>query len=154
MSFPARESTVFSIYATDGYGNSYDRNPTAQRDQDNFAVLGSCVEGSWLTGERVFRSGTSIATPVAAGIASLVIHFLRQHRQSSAVSRDEHSEDLEEVRQRISTYGGMRRIFRKMVDRDSGNRDGYCYVQPWLLFNPNMRAEVICEIIIAELRQK
>ena len=153
LSWPARLPQVISIYATNGYGNSYERNPTYSRHDDNFAVLGSCVKGWWNSGENVVRSGTSIATPIAAGLASLTIHFLRQHVASYAKRQECSDEELEEWCQRISTYAGMRRIFRRMVDPDTGDRDGYCYIQPWLLFNKRISKETICEQIIAELQQ-
>lgn len=153
LTWPAREPTVFKIYATDGYGNSYERNPTQRRHDDNFAILGSCVKGWWKSGEKVFRSGTSTATPIAAGIATLTILFLRQHWATYAERRIHPDEDLEELCQRISTYSGMRRIFRRMVDPDTGERDGYCYLQPWLLFDKHLSKETICETIISELRQ-
>lgn len=151
LSWPAREPTIFSIYATDGYGNSYEKNPTQRRHDDNFAILGSCVKGWSIShDEKVYRSGTSTATPIAAGIASMTIHFLRQH---SAGSRHGTEVPSKEQCQQISTYPAMRRLFRRMVDVNDGDRGGYCYIQPWLLFNRHASKAAISGWIMSELQQ-
>ena len=153
LSWPARHPTVFSIYASDGYGNKYHRNPTQQRHDDNFAVLGSCVKAWWPSGHKVLRSGTSTATPIAAGLASMTIHFVKQHQQEYKRRSGFTDEDFEELQQRLSTYSGMRSVFRLMVEQEAADRDGYCYMTPWWLFNKTINRDTIFDKILAELRQ-
>lgn len=82
-SWPARHNDVIAIYATDGKGNPYEGNPTAKpgKRDPGFATLGVEVSAQVPTGGFELRSGTSIATPVAVGIASHLIHFMRVSKQ-------------------------------------------------------------------------
>ncbi|KAJ4256760.1 hypothetical protein NW762_008856 [Fusarium torreyae] len=82
--FPARYSPhVFCVHASDGYGEDGGINPKTEGGL-NFMTLGMDVEligkdkfskgGRVLTKyKRVVRSGTSFATPIAAGIAATVL---------------------------------------------------------------------------------
>jgi hypothetical protein len=153
LSWPARHSNVFSIYASDGYGNKYWRNPTQQRHDDNFAVLGSHVNAWWPSGQKILRSGTSTAAPIAAGLASMILHFIRQHQQESVQSLRNAGENAEEVLERLTTFSGMRSVFRLMVERDAENRDGYSYIAPWWLLDRSVSHTTVLDKIMGELRQ-
>jgi subtilisin family serine protease len=81
LSWPAaRQDNVMCIYATDGEGNPYPENPRWRKDNYHFATIWVMVPGwSPPAADGIFhkthRSGTSIATPVAAGIAACVLNL-------------------------------------------------------------------------------
>ena len=130
QSWPARHSNVMCIYATDGYGNKYPRNPTPPKNDDKFATLGMEVKAWWQPGEKAHRSGTSTSTPIAAGIASLIVKFMRQSKAEYLRQKggDMDEERYNELLQRLSTYSCMRQVFQKMT---RGIRDGYQSIEPW-----------------------
>ena len=81
--FPARLSNVFCIYSGDGMGNCARTNPTAHRYRYNFLTLGEAVESAWpkALSENPWtkrKSGTSFATPIAAGIATFLLPYAYQ----------------------------------------------------------------------------
>jgi len=135
--WPARCSNVIPVYATDGLGNKYDRNPTPDDRGEHFAVLGTSLKGCWLPNERGFaqtkhRSGTSGATPIAAGIAGAVISLMRKEKDNYLSRRDGSSREGESSSYNrclaaMETPSGMRAVFRLM---SKGKRDGYDYVAP------------------------
>jgi hypothetical protein len=101
--FPARMSKVFCIYSGDGMGTCARTCPTASNNRFNFLTLGEAVESSWprdlcqkhqaavLAGTAPIgrgslnattltnrKSGTSFATPIAAGIAAFLLLYAAQ----------------------------------------------------------------------------
>jgi hypothetical protein len=101
--FPARMSEVFCIYSGDGMGTCARTCPTASGNRFNFLTLGEAVASAWprdlcqkhqaavLAGTaRIGRgnldaktltnrkSGTSFATPIAAGIAAFLLLYAAQ----------------------------------------------------------------------------
>ncbi|KAF2737107.1 subtilisin-like protein, partial [Polyplosphaeria fusca] len=87
IAWPAREKNVFCVFSATGEGANSSFNPPA-RPGLNFATLGEEVESDWplplledaeresgVSTKR--KSGTSFATPIAAGIAALVLEFAR-----------------------------------------------------------------------------
>lgn len=134
ISWPAKSDKVICVHATDGYGNSTRFTPKALGNADNFAVLGSAVKSYWpecLEGSQgeMRLNGTSCAAPIAAGIAALVMEFVRrkcaQHKDFAT-----HTELL----QRLGERQAMIRIFRKMVSDDKKNAL-YDYLEPWNLLD-------------------
>lgn len=89
--FPARHENVFCIYGSDGLGNSSRTNPTASSIDSNFSTLGEAVESSWpLDGRRdgkLRKSGTSYATPVASGIAAVILLYARQNMSAEEAKK-------------------------------------------------------------------
>lgn len=78
--FPARLTNVFCIYSGDGMGNCSRTSPTARRHGFNFLTLGEGVESAWPRPLSQYpwtkrKSGTSFATPVAAGIAAVLLLY-------------------------------------------------------------------------------
>ncbi|MCJ1267198.1 hypothetical protein MMC22_007083 [Lobaria immixta] len=92
ISFPANMRQVICIHSSDGEGNPSPRNPSPTPDC-NLAILGEGVAAAWPRllntdredGLRV-ASGSSVATLIAAGFASLVMitppRAVRTMRQS------------------------------------------------------------------------
>lgn len=119
-SYPARDWRVFSISATDGLGFPSKFNPAPQDGDLNFCILGESIESATIKGQKVRKSGTSMATPVVAGVAALVLEFANQTR----VEGEEEVENLEWLK----TYQGMRALLKSMSDVvDKQHR----YLVPW-----------------------
>lgn len=82
VAFPARRSNVFAIFATDPFGVFSRSTPTGLPGRFSFSVLGEAVQSAWPhstnKGFTVRKSGTSFSTPIAVGIAALVIEYVRQ----------------------------------------------------------------------------
>lgn len=137
ISFPASSPHVICISSADGYGNNSIFNPPLKEGKDNFSVLGEAVESFWPAslghGPTARKSGTSYATPIAAGIAALVLQFARQNLPAD-------SPELSAV----SSPEGMRLLFSYM----SSSRQGFGYVVPWkLLSSESSRVENLHRIL-------
>jgi Subtilase family len=135
--YPAWQDRVICIHSTDGYSNKSPYNPTPRED-DNFSIVGQYINSAWpdvnQTGETRRMSGTSFATPVAAGLAALVLDWVSQVMPNVKTFI------------RLKSYNGMRRVFRLM----SQERDpGYSYLCPFELFG--QRPAVIRTAILAAL---
>jgi len=123
LSYPASDSSVIAISATDGHGNAAPFNPSPLNNRDNFATLGVDIESRW-QGETVYKSGTSFAAALAAGIAASFLEYARWKVELPSASD----------RAWICSTDGMRSMFRLMSTSIGGDR-GFRYVAPWLLFN-------------------
>ena len=133
--WPARLDKVICVYATDGEGNPCSFNPTNQKNSDNFSVLGEAVESYCPphlkignNNNKVRKSGTSTATPIAAAIAAIILEFVRRHLSNTA--RVLSNSEIDHF-SKVWTTDGMKAIFRLMVDE----RGKYDYLLPWKLFN-------------------
>lgn len=95
--FPARmKHKVICIHAADGTGNPTSTNPPEHAQLENFSILGECVplgkrkDPQTDEVQQLYKSGTSIATPIAAGVAALVLEFALQpgmHRKTKVMMK-------------------------------------------------------------------
>jgi hypothetical protein len=90
--FPAGEWAPFCINSSNGNGITSDFNPPARLQTERFTILGENVKSAWLQRPRqsknetdvspvpasAVRTGTSVATPIAASVGALIILFARQ----------------------------------------------------------------------------
>ncbi|KAF4432615.1 hypothetical protein FACUT_8303 [Fusarium acutatum] len=117
---PARRDDVFCIHASDGLGNKGNMNPTPQEGTRNFSTFGVAVPARY-DGKMVCKSGTSFATPIAAGFAATILHFIQTVDYEWSI----------QDRKMFYRKDGMQKIFVKMSER----RDGYDFVNlaqlPW-----------------------
>jgi hypothetical protein len=140
VTYPARNPEVIPIFSTDGKGNKSDFNPNPIKS-GSFAILGEGIESSWTTCNEPkttvltkFKSGTSYACPVAAGMASLMLDFVKLHRQSW----------YPELRSRL----GITKAFDLMEYK----REEYNYLYPWRkLFHEGASSDSILSKIFEEV---
>jgi hypothetical protein len=134
--YPARKNGILCIHASDGVGNDGGISPTPQRNCYNFTTLGISIPSQWKK-KKVFISGTSYATPIAAALAADVLEFAR------------HKCNLEEYQQeRLCQYYGVRRILGLMLEEGAEKRGGYDYVMPFHLWTAGQTDDKVAEKII------
>ena len=144
VTWPARHDRVICIHATDSAGNKYRQNPSPSDPRNVFATLGQDVETPVAPGWNKTQSGTSVATPVAAGIAGLTIGCVRMRREAYLApngrplqnerTRAAQTFAFDEKVRRLGTCDGMSAVFRLMAGNDT-TRDGYRYIRPWKVLN-------------------
>ncbi|KAK2053264.1 hypothetical protein LY76DRAFT_597957 [Colletotrichum caudatum] len=117
--FPARLPDVFSVRETNSLGAFSDTNPPVDPDGPvSFGTLGKGVPFAWLSsveGE-VAKSGSSVATAVAAGIAALLMTI------ADVGVADKNLTAIDAGR--LRTNRGMYEVLKRM-SQDMGNRSRY-----------------------------
>lgn len=122
VAFPASShEIVIGVNSTDTWGGKSDFTPNALPLSENFSTLGEAVESSWprhlKQGIRQCRSGTSYATPIAAGTAANMLFYVRM------------KVDSEEKVKESATCRGMKKLLRSMAAPGK-----YLYIRPWVLW--------------------
>ncbi|GKZ35596.1 hypothetical protein AbraIFM66950_006296 [Aspergillus brasiliensis] len=117
--FPARHESVISIRGTNSNGLFADFNPPKHEDEPVvFGTLGIDVPSAWPNSDREeYRSGTSVATAIAAGIAGCLLGYISSRPPESPFYN---------VRDRAWTRRGMNAIFRILSSNTL--QSGYLYL--------------------------
>ncbi|KID95967.1 Peptidase S8/S53, subtilisin/kexin/sedolisin, partial [Metarhizium majus ARSEF 297] len=113
--YPARHENIICIYSAKENGTPSEFNPPAESG-DNFSTIGEAIECAWpvsLCNEQVnpsclaWKSGTSFATPIAAGIAAFLLQYV--------------AETLDEIDTRLLRKPqGMKAVFKEISMRCKG----------------------------------
>jgi hypothetical protein len=152
ISWPARHGSVISIYASDGDGNSYRRNPNPMENHYNLSMLGTAVSGLWLqhlepSSRYKIKSGTSCATPIAAGVAASILTLMRRQGtcNTSKVPMDPMDGLLQALREYERLMKKLRQpqVMKKVMFKIGASgiqRQGYHYVAPWHIFEGSPEA--------------
>ncbi|KAL4904778.1 hypothetical protein BDW74DRAFT_185369 [Aspergillus multicolor] len=142
--FPAKYPSVFCIHSTDGNGNPSTFNPTADDKDVNYSLLGEQVSSHWPAGKNGHNenvnvmSGTSVATPIAAGLAASILSFVRQQEQHITLGSDLLGPWLKDVH-------SMDAVLKSMVKQRRGA--SYDYIMPHVLFDRRSTREYVYESI-------
>ncbi|KAJ5174596.1 subtilisin-like protein [Penicillium canariense] len=120
--FPARHDSVISIRGTNANGDFEDFNPPKHEDESAvFGTLGLDVPSAWSNSDdEVYKSGTSIATAIAAGIAGCLLGYISSHPPERPFYN---------AKYRAWTRQGMHAIFRVLSSNTL--KAGYLYLTVW-----------------------
>lgn len=140
--FPASHDAVISVRATNAHGAFLDTNPPADPyGPAVYGTLGKDVPAAWLSsvnGE-LSKSGSSVATAIAAGIAAMMLSVANAGFESEQFRMPQQVEGL-------WTKKGMESLFRKMA-QDMGGR---CfYISPGRFFEEKDIAQVWAAMVDA-----
>jgi hypothetical protein len=123
VSFPANRDYVICIGACDGFNNPSRFNPSLIDNM--FCTLGENITTPFQIPGSSSKSGTSYATPIAAGMAAVLMDWVIQ--ESRTWSGEERHHAL-----KVKTKNGIINIFGQRL---SEQRGVYRVLTPWNLFN-------------------
>lgn len=135
MAFPARAPEVIAVDAADVHGRPLRSNPPGTRNQGRIRLtaLGEAVRSTWPmdlpteepeTGWKRL-AGTSCATPIAAGIAGLVLEFSRQRPMCFE----------QEIERHLKTVEGMHLTLRHLLSVECDTDVRFNNLDPTKLFH-------------------
>ena len=131
VGFPARHGNVIGIYSNKSHSVQSEFCKLGKEQRFNFSAIGEGVDGSWPQGMangddtgtpgRKKQSGTSCSTPIAAGIAAMILEFasLAGRVQVDRAAKLKKKEVMEWV------------LFDCMTDKHMSGT--YNLLQPWKL---------------------
>jgi subtilisin family serine protease len=142
ITFPARLHGIFCIGSADTYGNRSRFSPPFE-GEEKYSILGEAVaaacpmtlskeQGYDRSNRTIQRDGTSTATPIAAGIAALLIDFTRQFMDKGKTA---------------DTYENMRRLFIGISEATVGK--DYRYLALPYVFGPGKDSKAYIKEIIS-----
>lgn len=128
LGFPACLPDVFCIYSNKTRTIQSKFCKRGKQGEYNFSTIGEDVHGAWPTGltngkTKLRQTGTSCSTPIAAGVAALVLQFARQNGKG-AVPRAK----------RLKNKPVMEKIlFECMTEKQESG--AYNLIEPWKLLS-------------------
>lgn len=145
QAFPASHDWVFSVHSTDGIGNVSSFSPDEKEPMHGFALPGESIESSW-PGQinKVMKSGTSFATPLAVALAANMLEYVKQKLTTMP----------QDLRKQLDGHSGMRLLLFSIVDREGSSKLGHHYLRPWRLFGTERSDESIQQQIELVFRNK
>ncbi|KAL9618679.1 MAG: hypothetical protein Q9160_006646 [Pyrenula sp. 1 TL-2023] len=120
---PARHESVISIRGTNSNGDFEDFNPPRSYNEGIvIGTLGVDVPSAWISDydDEVFRSGTSVATAVAVGIAGVLLQYVRSISSAGA---------FHNANKKLGTHKGMQAMLKTLAYQTL--KEHYLYLAPW-----------------------
>ncbi len=152
VTFPAYLPGVICINSATADGVPSGFNPPLDAAR-NFSIIGENVCSAWIKhgwlgqdADEKRMSGTSVATPVAAGVAALLLEFTMQSDPSDPVTDKLLKKQLDWLKQ----YDGMVEILSKMSELSGGYRN----IVPWNVLNNAHGRSGVANVINIELLKK
>lgn len=130
--FPAKHQSVISIRGTDSQGYFSKFNPPRSRHETVvYGTLATDVPSAWLRDHpgEMYKSGTSVATAIAAGIAAMLLGYIGCKPPGTGDKL---------LEKRLCSRRGMLDIF-EIMGTDMGN--GCSYLNPCNLFR---KEDTVC----------
>ncbi|KAF8847589.1 subtilisin-like protein [Acephala macrosclerotiorum] len=137
IGYPARDTDhVICVNSSKAPDRKSDFSPAGLSGRPNISVVGEDVEAAWPlhlnNGKEVRRMrGTSCATPIAAGIAALILEFSRKDAPEVEI--------LSERVAYLKQTSGMRSVLKRCMTDNHGD-ERYNFLRPWVLFRENWDA--------------
>lgn len=126
IAYPANQNEVICVNSANGLGRPSDYNPGEAQEGRDLCALGEAVKSSWPKLQQQRKSGTSIATPIAAALAAIVLDYVWQNMPDS----DEFMVSKLQMRK------GMLEVLVKLMGKKIL---GYYYLNPGDLFSQRER---------------
>lgn len=126
MTYPAFRNGVIAINSADADGTTSGFNPPMKPDKE-LSVLGERVESTWIDNSMKYMTGTSVATPIAAGVVGLLLEIAMKYDEGRRLNGQTVTVDLET---HVRRYDGIMALLRSMSEK----KGEYSNVNPWKLF--------------------
>lgn len=144
MAFPASAMGIIAVNSATANGMPSGFNPRSTKDEKRLSILGEAISSAWITtspdGETIANTdatrrmtGTSVATPIAAGIVALILEVA----MIDIPDEEDTQRMLDEVLPWLRGYEGMMAV---LMDK-AALTQGYHNIVPQKLLNPNWSEE-------------
>jgi hypothetical protein len=133
IGYPARKAgQVICVFSSKTHDRRSDFSPRGRKHHTNISVIGENVSAAWPTGQRQTMSGTSCATPIAAGIAVLLLEFASKDLDIP-LGATRILGEWERLKAKLWEISYMRTVLRECMSHGEGLDGSYSFLKLWKL---------------------